>query len=326
MATAAITASQTPAIAPAAEPQINESLFNLKNVITALFISTITALTSLLWGIPFGLIAGASSSILAWIANAPAEQAPTNQAANLVEELHLDPALEILPRYEDLHVRPDEYERHMNNLYSLHAIERVLTREIYRQSLHYVPSDSFFHFMRDHFHGMDFSKLTLLGVKPIRFENGQEGYEIVLQSREPQRWIHLCINKNEDIGPRPGIDRGFTCIPQVTPFLDRTDLELNHFSTFILPFRNREHLALTFATDFRDMDLCQVELQSCRPTSFDFHYQPMAGVEPTVTHYDHGFELLFSTPNGTVHYYSDHTGQHIADQTQARNIQLLPDE
>lgn len=317
------------------ELQVNESLFNLKNVITALFISTITALTSLLWGIPFGLIAGIASFALAWGLSNPAEQPseaapiatlPAAVPANLVEELHLDPAEEILPRYENLHVQPDEYERHTNNLRHLHDIELVLAREIYRQSLHYVPSDSLFHFMRDHFHGMDFSRLTLLAVKPILFESGQEGYEIVIQSGGPQGWVHLCINKNQDIQPHRAGNCRFTRIPQVTPFLERATLESNHFSTFVLPFREREDLALVFAGDFPNMDLCQVELQSCRPVSFDFHHEAHHGMEAHDDHYDLGFECIFSTPNGTVRYYSDQSGQHIADQTEARNVQFLPDD
>lgn len=321
-----ITAFQPTATASTTEIQTIESPFTLKEVITALFISTITVLTSILWGIPFGLIAGASSSILAWVASTPAEQAPANQAANLVGELHLDPALEILPHYEDLHVQPNEHERYMNNLRHLHDIELVLAREIYRQSLHYVPSESLFHFMRDHFHGMDFSRLTLLAVKPILFENGQEGYEMVIQSGGPQGWVHLCINKNQDIRPQRAGNCRFTRIPQVTPFLERATLESNHFSTFVLPFREREELALVFAGDFPNMDLCQVEPQSCRPLSFDFHHEAHHGMEAHDDHYDLGFELVFSTPNGTVRYYADPTGQNIARQTQALNVNLLPDE
>jgi hypothetical protein len=327
MATNTITASHIPPNVPTLEIQ---SSFTRQEIITALFISTITVLTSLLWGIPFGLIGGASSFILAWMASASAEPIPATVPlpvvpANLVEEFHLDPAQELIPHYAEVpRLAEDPLARHMRNIFNLMSFGESVHRAIYRQSLHYMSSMSLFAFMRDNFHGMDFSRLTLRALKPIRFENGQEGYEMVIQSEEPLGWVHLCINKNQDIEPRRRGNCRFTRIPQVTPFLRRGELVSNHFSTFILPFREREELILAFSTNFPNMDLCQVELQSCRPVSFDFHHAAHHGLDAHNDHYALGFELIFSTPNGIVRYYSDQTGQHIASQNQALNVQLPP--
>lgn len=335
MATTTVNASQTPATNPIAEIQANESTFTPKEIITALFISTITVLTSLLWGIPFGLIGGAASSILAWVAHASegqpsavASPAPALAAAsaNLVEELQLDRDEELHPHYAQVQASEDAAasNRHQNNIFDLVLFIETVRRAIYRQSLHYNHSVSLLYFMREHFHGMDFSRLTLQALKPIRFENGEEGYEMIIQSREPQGWIHLCIHKNDDILPRQGSACRFTRISQVTPFLDEYDVVLNHFSTFTLPFNGEEGLMTAFRQDFPDMDRCQVELQRCCPVNFNFHHEAHHGRAAYDVPYERGFELVFATPNGIVRYYADRTGQHIANQNSARNIAYLP--
>jgi hypothetical protein len=321
MTTAAITAPQITTIPTTTVSPINESLFNLKNVITTLFIATIMLITSALWGLPFGLVASSACLALMW-----SFQNTSEPLASLPQELHLDSTQEILPTYRDM--RPHQVSE------GLSSFVNTVFEEINRQSLHYESAASLPSYMLDHFPGMDFSRLTLLGVKPIRFiaggegyetiaqeiqhfahlSSGEEGYEIVARSEEPPGWFHLCMSNRGNISARRGDDCRFTRIPQVTPFLTRDRLGERHFMNLPFPFRRGVgRLMVDICGRFRGIDLCQVELRSWRRVRFDLQDRQQEPSTPPISHTYNGYEIDFHAPfPGPMCYYIDEAGEYCA--------------
>lgn len=324
--TSAIALPQGQLAIPIQQAQEDGSLFTLKNVITALFVVTITLLVSFLWGIPFGLVAGSTSLVLAL-----SFQSLPEPLASLPQELHLDPAQEILPVYRDM--------RSTQVSEGLRDFMTALFEEIYRQSLHYDSLVNMPSFILDHFSGMDFSRLTLLGVKPIHFREGGEGYEIAVRSEEPQGWFHLCLHNRGSLLPCRGRDCSFVRIPQITPFLRGPRLGENHFGTLNLPFRvehgqrhdishfrrGRGPLFVDIYGRFRGIDLCQIELRSCRRVRFDLQQRQQEPSTPPVFHSYEGFEIDFYAPSpGLMRYYIDETGQHYAYASDRYSVEYNP--
>lgn len=282
------------------------SFLDAKNVVTFIFVSTITLLVSYMWGIPLGLLGGSASLLFAVWMN-PSLAPPL---ANLARELNLDPNGEILP---DPVFIPSERDRCSFNF------ARSIDARILQQSLHYnrVGNGDVFQYLFNRFASVAFSRSTILDVKPVRFthvNHEYEGYEVVVRSEDPAGWIHFCVAKNNDFDPVPARDcNRLIRIPQVTPFLNQPTLEANHFSIMNLPSANIiSALQAKLRFDFEDMDLCRIQLQSYRAVRF------------TMFGEHNGFEMQFLTPNGVVHYYTTNVN-FVAGQNEVRNVTALPD-
>lgn len=313
---AAINPIQQAFAAPVETILPSSDLLTLKELVTIVFIAAVAALASNFWGLAYGLLAGFATSLTAVIIDSLCSK----QFVFLSQELGIRNEEMIAPQrrnFAELDGLDEEgAARHMENIEHLLEFDRTIRNAIIRQSPHYESAGPF-RFLRDYFPGMDYSRLTLLGVKPFRFRTtGQEGYEIAIRSEIPQGFIYFCVLKNGVLQEAAGeMER----IEKVTPFLRREQAEANHLSILELPFRRIDSLHLKLAADYRDMDLCQVELDGVRPVRFDYVYQPIPQIDPVINTFD-GFELNFRTPAGPVRYYTDAIGEHVASPAESRNI------
>ncbi|MBX7066635.1 MAG: hypothetical protein K1X28_05340 [Parachlamydiales bacterium] len=306
---------------PAQQTQPSEGLVSLKELVITAFAAAIAVIVANFYGFGFGLLAGIALQFAATLIDRLiANLCVKKEFVLLSEELGLNPAEEIHPQRRNI-ARLDQLddagrERHQENIGHLLAFDRTIRTAIIRQSPHYESAGPFA-FLRDHFPNMDYSGLRLLGIKPFRFKNtGQEGYEIAIRSQNPQGWIYFLALKNGVLQEGGGeMER----IERVTPFMRREQAEANHLSILGLPFMRTDHLHLKLAADDRDMDLCQVEVDSVNPVRFDFVVQLMPGLNPLIQTYD-GYELNLRTPRGIVQYYADPRGRHIAKPNEVRNI------
>jgi len=269
---------------------------------------------AVLWGVKFGLIA-AGIGLLATMAIKLCIRAPQAEAAS-------NPAEEILPSqrpYDREAVRAFETERqidHMENINRLIQFNSQVTKEIYKRSPHFDNQMALFTYLRDEFR-MDFSRISLLYLNPIR-KGEREGYEVTILSEVPKGWIKLYLPKEQGF-PVSRAEGNLQRIDRVAPFLDRIQTETNYLYTLDLPFREVGDLMLNFVSEYRQMDLTKVKLDSIRNVTYERVYMPMPGVVVDISQFE-GYELNFATPNGLVRYYADLEGKHIADVQSARNV------
>ena len=288
--------------------KIKQFMSRLEGGVT-LFTFLSGALIAAIWGVKIGLVAVAAAAAISLAILGMCSKPKLDPAEQLFASEQNDNDIELFP-FED----PADQERRMNNLKALRRHVREISARISEQSLHFNNHGGIITYIASRFDGMDFSKLRLHSLHPVRFNRDREGYEIVIRSNTPRGWFRMYVDKEahfEVVESAENPER----MDRVSPFLSPHDLAEARFNSFNLPFEDTTDLMMLIDTESPGIDMTQLQVHSIQKVRYIFdHVHDGRHHEVSIR----GYRIEFLTPTGLIRAHVNRIGLIINHVDRAR--------